>query len=145
VAFNEPGSLIRAIGAFERHIIRPSSTPQTGHWCSEKAVSERYDFRSVVKHNSKLQIVSTDVQHLPDSLEVAHMHGRTCFDFNTHHRAALILNEDVDLILILIPIVMERIALSTALRKRRPSRRSRASTWRMGRRTFCKIRRFPRT
>src|SRR5580658_3888440 len=85
------------------------SSPYTRHRSSEKAIPEGNDLRSVIEHEPEFQIVSTDVQQLPHPLEVARMDGCACFDFDTDQCAVLIFHEDVDLILILISIVMERI------------------------------------
>src|ERR1700722_10221485 len=86
------------------------SSPQARNRSSEKAVPKGDDLRSVIHHESKFQIVTTDVQKPPHPLEVARMDGCACFDFNPDQCAVLILNDDVDLILILISIVMERIS-----------------------------------
>ena len=96
----------------DRERARPSGrrrlSPQTGHRRREQTIAEGDRAFPVVENHAELEVAPTSCGQLPRPLEVSGLDCRGCLDFDADQRAAIAFHDDVDLVLILVPIVMQR-------------------------------------
>jgi hypothetical protein len=95
------------------HPLRPKtakieSRPQARHWRSHKTVAEGDRSSAIVENHSQLEAITAGLRQLPEPLEVTSIHAR--LDFDTDQCTTPSFNHEVNLVLVLVPVVIQSAA-----------------------------------
>ena len=83
------------------------SPPQTRHWRSNKTVAEGDSSSTIAENHSQLEVIATGVRQFPETLEVTGIHSSAGLDFDTDQGTTPSFNHKVNLVLVLIPVVIQ--------------------------------------
>lgn len=96
--------------------IHRDSSPESGHRCGEQPLAKGNDCLPVVENDAELEVAAAGVSQFLQAFEIARTDRGCCLDLDSDERAGAAFDHDIDLILVLVPVMMQGAVLTEPFR-----------------------------